>query len=148
MTDSSRRSFLKQAGLGAVAAGWTPTLRAAGANERIRWGVIGCGQRGRWFFERADYVCDPDRRRLAVAAEKAGVDSAHAVTDFRRILDDPTIGAVVITAPDHWHAPAAILACEAGKHVYVEKPCSHSFREAQLLLAAARRNNVVVQHGP
>jgi len=147
MTDSSRRSFLKQAGLGAVAASWTPTLRAAGANERIRWGVIGCGQRGRWFFERADYVCDPDRRRLAVAAEKAGVDSAHAVTDLRRILDDPTIDAVVITAPDHWHAPAAILACEAGKHVYVEKPCSHSFRESQLLLEAARQHNVVVQHG-
>jgi len=54
---------------------------------------------------------------------------------------------VIIAAPDHWHAPAAILACEAGKHVYVEKPCSHNFRESQLLLAAARRTGVVVQHG-
>lgn len=147
MADASRRSFLKQAGLGAAVANWTPTLLAAGANDRIRWGVIGCGQRGRWFFEGADYVCDPDKRRLAGAAEKSGVDSAHAVTDFRRILDDPSIDAVVIAAPDHWHAPAAILACTAGKHVYVEKPCSHSFREMQLLLEAARRNNVVVQHG-
>jgi predicted dehydrogenase len=69
------------------------------------------------------------------------------VTDLRRILDDRDIDAVVIAAPDHWHAPAAILACEAGKHVYVEKPCSHNFRESQLLLAAARRNKVVVQHG-
>ena len=64
------------------------------------------------------------------------------MTDFRRILDDRDIDAVVIAAPDHWHAPAAILACEAGKHVYVEKPCSHNFRESQLLVAAARRNNV------
>lgn len=92
-------------------------------------------------------MCDPDQHRLAIAAEASGVDSKHAVTDLRRILDDPTIDAVVIAAPDHWHAPAAILACEAGKHVYVEKPCSHNFREAQLLLKAARDNNVVVQHG-
>jgi predicted dehydrogenase len=62
-------------------------------------------------------------------------------------LDDKSIAAVVIAAPDHWHAPAAILACQAGKHVYVEKPCSHNFRESQLLLTAARKNNVVVQHG-
>jgi len=147
MTDSSRRSFLKQAGIGAAVTGWSPSLQAAGANDRIRWGIIGCGQRGRWFFDDADYVCDPDKKRLAIAAEKSGVDSAHAVTDFRRILDDPSIDAVVIAAPDHWHAPAAIMACEAGKHVYVEKPCSHNFREAQQLLEAARRNKVVVQHG-
>ena len=136
-----------QAGVGAAAATWSQALRADRANDRVRLGVIGCGQRGRWFYDRADYVCDPDRTRLAVAAKKSGLDSSHVVTDMRRILDDPDIDAVVITTPDHWHAPAAILACEAGKHVYVEKPCSHSFREAQLLLKAARRNNVVVQHG-
>lgn len=147
MPKPSRRTFLQQAGVGVAVAGWSPKLRAAGANDRIRWGIIGCGQRGRWFFEGADYVCDPDQNRLAVAAEKSGVDSAHAVTDFRRILDDRAIDAVVIATPDHWHAPAAILACEAGKHVYVEKPCSHNFREAQLLLKAARENNVIVQHG-
>jgi predicted dehydrogenase len=144
--------FLKHASAGVAAATLSqtrtaPAAQALGANDRLRLGVIGCGQRGRWFYERADYVCDPDRSRLGVAAKKAGVDDAHAVTDMRRILDDPAIDAVVITTPDHWHAPAAILACEAGKHVYVEKPCSHTLREAQLLLDAARRNNVVVQHG-
>jgi predicted dehydrogenase len=138
---------LEHVGVGALAATWSPTLRAAGANQRIRWGLIGCGQRGRWFFEGADYVCDPDQARLAVAAQKSGVDSRHAVTDMRRILDDPDIDAVVIAAPDHWHAPAAILACQAGKHVYVEKPCSHNFREAQLLVQAARDHRRVVQHG-
>ncbi len=152
MAESSRRTFLKHASAGVAAASWSQTLRAnetiaRGPHDQLRLGVIGCGQRGRWFYERADYVCDPDQARLAIAAKKASVDSAHAVSDMRRILDDKEIDAVVITAPDHWHAPAAILACEAGKHVYVEKPCSHNFREGQLLLAAARRNNVVVQHG-
>jgi len=152
MSNTSRRTFIKQAGLGAAAATFatklpTASLHAAGANDRLRIGLIGCGQRGRWFYERAEYVCEPDRRRLAIAAKKSGVDSAHAVTDMRRILDDKDIDVVVITTCDHWHAPAAILACEAGKHVYVEKPCSHNFREAQLLLEAAHRNNVVVQHG-
>ncbi|MCA9230999.1 MAG: Gfo/Idh/MocA family oxidoreductase [Planctomycetales bacterium] len=144
---TSRRTFLRQTGAGVVAASLPRTLRAGQADNALRIGLIGCGQRGRWFYERANYVCDPDRRRLAIAAEKAGVDSAHATTDLRHILDDKEIDAVVIAAPDHWHAPAAIMACEAGKHVYVEKPCSHNFREAQLLLEAARRNKVVVQHG-
>jgi predicted dehydrogenase len=71
----------------------------------------------------------------------------HAVSDLRRVLDDSSVDAVVVATPDHWHAPAAIMACEAGKHVYVEKPCSHNHRESRLLLDAARRNNVVVQHG-
>ena len=69
------------------------------------------------------------------------------MTDLRRVLDDQSVDAVVVATPDHWHAPAAILACEAGKHVYVEKPQSHNLRESRLLLDAARRNQVVVQHG-
>jgi len=152
MSELPRRTFLKKTSAVAVAATLSKTSTGAdflanGANNRLRLGVIGCGRRARWFYKRADYVCDPDRDRLGLAAKKAGVDSAHAVTDMRRVLDDKDIDAVVITAPDHWHAPAAILACEAGKHVYVEKPCSHNFHEGQLLVEAARRNNVVVQHG-
>jgi predicted dehydrogenase len=92
-------------------------------------------------------VCDPDPARLAEAANSAGVASKDAVTDFRRLLDDPTIDAVVIATPDHWHAPAALLALDAGKHVYVEKPCTHNFRESQLLLAAAGKSGLVAQHG-
>lgn len=99
------------------------------------------------FAEIADIacVCDPDESRRRQVQEK--VRARQAVADLRRVLDDKTIDAVVVATPDHWHAPAAILACEAGKHVYVEKPQSHNLRESRLLLDAARRNKVVVQHG-
>jgi predicted dehydrogenase len=147
MSTPSRRSFLKTAVAGAAAAGLAAKVRAESPHEKVRIGLVGCGSRGKAFLSRVDYVCDPDQRRLADAAQRAGVDSARAVSDMRRIFDAKDVDAVVIAAPDHWHAPAAILACEAGKHVYLEKPCSHNFREAQLVLAAARRNNVVVQHG-
>jgi predicted dehydrogenase len=90
-------------------------------------------------------VCDPDQKRRDQAKGTAGAD--RAVGDPREVLDDKTIDAVVIATPDHWHAPLAILACEAGKHVYVEKPCSHNLREGRLLVEAARRNKRVVQHG-
>jgi predicted dehydrogenase len=70
-----------------------------------------------------------------------------AVRDFRKILDDKAVDAIVIATPDHWHAPAAILACAAGKHVYVEKPCCHNPHEGELLVAAARKHGRVVQQG-
>jgi len=148
MSSPTRRRFLKTAAAAAAALmpARSPAMGRKAAAD-MRFGLIGCGQRGRHFFHGATYVCDPDQDHLAHAAKQAGVDASHVVTDLRRILDDKSIDAVVIAAPDHWHAPAAILACEAGKHVYVEKPCSHNFRESQLLLAAARKNNVVVQHG-
>lgn len=115
--------------------------------ERVRIGLIGCGVRGSAFAGVVSALCDPDRTRLGRLAESAGIESQHTMTDLRRMLDDPAIDAVVIATPDHWHAPAAILACEAGKHVYVEKPVSHNFRESQQLLKAADRCKVVVQHG-
>ena len=62
----------------------------------------------------------------AAAGRQEKVHAKHAVADLRRILDDKSVDAVVIATPKHWHAPAAILACDAGKHVYVEKPCSHN----------------------
>ena len=71
----------------------------------------------------------------------------QVVGDLRRILDDKDVDAVTIATPDHWHTPAAILACQAGKHVYVEKPCCHNPHEGELLLKAARDNKRVVQHG-
>ena len=150
MSEETRRTFLKQAGLGVAgtaAIGWTGTTAAAGANDRIAVGLIGCGGRGPGVAEGTGgvaYLCDPDQGRLAGAAKKFAVPSSHAVADLRRVLDDKSVDAVIIATPDHWHAPAAILACEAGKHVYVEKPCCHSFREGQLLLEAARRHQRVV----
>ncbi|MEZ6102229.1 MAG: Gfo/Idh/MocA family oxidoreductase [Pirellulaceae bacterium] len=147
MTSFNRRTFLEQAAACGVAMGMATTVRAASANDKVTTALIGCGGRGQSFLSHCDFVCDVDRNRLGQTAEKGGIDSKRAVTDLRRILDNKDIDAVVVATPDHWHAPAAIMACEAGKHVYVEKPCSHNFRESRLLLDAARRNNVVVQHG-
>ena len=143
----SRRHFLTGA------AAW-----AASPNEKF---VVACiGIRGRGKALLLDFaalpnvevavVCDIDTRlfdqRLAAVEERQG-RRPRTVTDFRRILDDKSIDAVVIATPDHWHAIPAILACQAGKHVYVEKPAGHNLREGQAMLAAARRYRRVMQVG-
>ena len=152
----ARRSFVKTVSTG-LAAGWAlqTFTRAADANEKIVVGLIGCGGRGTHdagLFKKMPqvevaYVSDVDQNRLADAAKHFDVSSSHAVGDMRRILDDKSVDAVVIATPDHWHSPASILACDAGKHVYVEKPISHNIREGRLLVDAAARNKVQVQHG-
>ena len=81
------------------------------------------------------------------AVEKAQGKAPQAVEDFRRVLDDKAIDAVFICTPHHWHAPIALRALQAGKHVYVEKPASHVYREGQLLVQAAKKYKKVVQHG-
>jgi predicted dehydrogenase len=159
----NRRSFLGlAAGAGAMAAG----ARAYGANDRIVVAVMGTsrsnsgrnpgrgatlaiGMAGLPGAEVAT-VCDVDEKHLAAAVADVSAKQSRVpqgVKDFRRILDDKSVDALVIATPDHWHAPAAILACAAGKHVYVEKPCSHNAREGELLVAAARKHKKVVQHG-
>lgn len=132
--------------------------RAAGANERYVIGVIGPGGMGtnllRSFAAMKDvdvaYVCDIDAGRMGNAAsevEKISKKTPKGLKDFRKILDDPAVDAVIVATPDHWHAPATILACEAGKHVYVEKPAAHNIREGRLMVESARRNKRVVQVG-
>jgi predicted dehydrogenase len=158
----TRRHFLEQStrlATGALAAGSAASFKAiAGANDRVLLGIMGTNSRGadlaRGFlsvegFEIA-YICDVDdraiRKGLAPAADKQS-RQPKAVKDFRRILEDRDVDALVIAAPDHWHAPATILACAAGKHVYVEKPASHNPRDGELAVAAARKYNRVVQVG-
>ncbi|HVC99244.1 MAG TPA: Gfo/Idh/MocA family oxidoreductase [Pirellulales bacterium] len=165
MNSTNRRDFLKHTGLTAAAV--TMAARCAkltcaeskdtSANERPVVAVIGTGGMGMAHVRqlaanrgvRLAYVCDVDERRshdAAKTAEAAG--AAPAVEkDLRRVLDDKSVDAVWIATPDHWHAPATILACQAGKHVYVEKPCSHNLREGRLMIEAARRNQRVVQVG-
>lgn len=157
----ARREFLKRTGLAAAATGaWNagPGLVRAGANDRLVAALIGPGGMGSshlgQLVARADvevaYVCDADAHRLAAAARVTGASgrpAAKAVKDLRQVLDDKAVDAVWIATPDHWHAPATILACEAGKHVYVEKPCSHNLREGRLMVEAARRHKRVVQVG-
>ncbi|MBW3596336.1 MAG: Gfo/Idh/MocA family oxidoreductase [Planctomycetes bacterium] len=155
---TSRRDFLGHASAGALAAA---ALSAGGApaaqrgEDRLVVGLIGCGGRGvhnaRSFKSvpgvELAYVCDVDEGRRSAAAKSLSVDAGRAVADLRRILDDKRVDAVIVATPDHWHSPAAILACEAGKHVYVEKPISHNIRESRLLVEAAERNSSLVQHG-
>lgn len=155
MFTRTRRHFFKDAALGVTS---MAALGRAGSNaasplERVRIGVIGCGNQGGNHIKvltklkdaQLVYVADIDESRLATAVKES--NRAKGVADFRRILDDPSVDAVTIATPDHWHVPAALLALEAGKHVYVEKPCSQNIREAQLLLAAARKHGKVVAHG-
>jgi hypothetical protein len=154
---TNRRKFLKAATSGVLAAtalsGTAAT--AASANGRLLVGLIGCGGRGmhdaQLFKSNPNveiaYVCDPDEQRLGLAAKSFGVPAKGVISDMRRMLDDKSLDAVLVTTPDHWHSPAAILACQAGKHVYVEKPISHNIREGRLLVEAAARNKVQVQHG-
>jgi predicted dehydrogenase len=130
-----------------------PPARAAGANRRVRVAVLGAGNQGsshaRSLASLADaevaYLCDVDQARLAEQRKRA--PKAMAATDLRRALDDASVDAVSIALPDHWHVPAALLALDAGKHVYVEKPCSHNLREGRWLVDAAKRTGLVVAHG-
>ncbi len=162
-----RREFVAQSSTAAIAGAaaiGAATLAApsfargaAPSNDPIRVGVMGLGRGLALATALASlpeaevaHLCDVDSRRLAAGIERIGGKQARkpqGVGDFRKILDDKSIDALVIAAPDHWHAPATILACAAGKHVYVEKPCSHNPREGELAIAAARKHNRIVQVG-
>ncbi len=96
------------------------------------------------------YVCDVDQNRMAEGVNLANAGqatNAKGVTDFRKILDDPLVDILSIAAPNFWHAPASILACQAGKHVYVEKPGSYDPQEAKWVVEAARKHDRKVQLG-
>ena len=153
MEPIGRREFLKGSALAASAAsGW------AGANDRIRLALIGAGGRGGDHMKLASAIegveiaaiCDPDETRMAkmasaLAGRTGGKPALQA--DLRRVLEDKNIDAVSIATCNHWHALAAIWACQAGKHVYVEKPLSHNFFEGRQVVAAARKYNRIVQGG-
>lgn len=163
MADQDRRSFLQQSATAVAstaALSHVVTLAAAApapksANDKLNVALIGCGGRGTNVASRFKStanvelvaVCDVDASRREAAAKNLGVSANRLFSDMRRVFDDKTIDAVIIATPDHWHSPAAILACDAGKHVYVEKPISHNLRESRLLVEAAARNKTFVQHG-
>lgn len=159
-TEMNRRQFLD----GAVATATTGYLVSSGLalaqnspNRKIVVGVMGLS-RGRALatsFAKQEnvevrYVAETDQNRGASGAksvEDAGGKAPIVVGDFRKILDDREVDALIVAAPNHWHAPATILACAAGKHVYVEKPCSHNPREGELMVQAARKYKRAVQMG-
>ena len=127
-----------------------------GASEDIVVGLIGCGGRGTHdagLFQNTPnvklaYVCDVDeQRRGKAASELKRLRLAGRRRHAARFSTTRSVDAVIVATPDHWHSPASILACDAGKHVYVEKPISHNIREGRLLVEAAARNKTLVQHG-
>jgi len=156
----NRRQFLSASAASGAAfgLGLTQTARAAASpNEQVTLGVMGLSRGlsvARTFAELPHCVvktaCDVDAQRAARGAETLTNESGHAAEplgDFRHMLDDPDIDAVILALPVHWHAPAAIMALQAGKHVYVEKPCCHSPAEGELLVQAAREYGKAVQMG-
>lgn len=152
MKRPSRREFAKAA-LATGTAGALSRLRVLGANDRINIGLIGCGDRGTaiWkkFLLNSDVnpvaVCDVyDNFRNRAAATAPGLQTFG---DFRRLLELKELDAVVIATPDHWHAIPTILACAAGRDVYVEKPLSLTVAEGRQMVRAARRHQRVVQTG-
>ncbi|MCA9115943.1 MAG: Gfo/Idh/MocA family oxidoreductase [Planctomycetaceae bacterium] len=156
-SDIPRRTFLSTAGAAAAAVAVTGRAQAASSGDKVVLGVMGLS-RGRALalgFAKLQnveikYVCDVDSTRAeagAAAVEKLGVKAPQPTGDFREILDDPEVHGLVCAAPNHWHAPATILGCSAGKHVYVEKPCSHNPWEGETMVAAARKYNRAVQMG-
>src|SRR4051794_29616498 len=152
-----RRDFLATAAVGAASLALSPPASAA-ESRKVVLGIIGPGGMGsnhiRYLAKRPDveiaWVCDVDKDRLAKAAkavEDGSKKGPQAVGDMRRVLDDKAVDAVLIATPDHWHAPAAILALDAGKHVYVEKPASHNIREGRLMADAVKRSGKLLQVG-
>ncbi|MGZ4027083.1 MAG: Gfo/Idh/MocA family protein [Flavisolibacter sp.] len=165
--NNSRRIFIKNVAgssaalaLGSLTTSFTAGSyrRIIGANDRIRMAVIGSNGRGAGmaatFAKQAltdvTYICDVEekaRKKGIDAVVKAGKTAPRGENDFRKMLADKDVDAVYIATPDHWHAPATILSCAAGKHVYCEKPLSHNPHEGELSIAAARKYKRLVQMG-
>jgi len=156
--DLDRRRFMRRT---AAATGLVAFPRRAPADDdtqkRVVVGVMGL-RRGRslasTFAAQSNvvvkYLCDVDAetaQQCARLMSRSFEVEPQVVVDFRRILDDHEVDALVCAAPNHWHAPSTIMACIAGKHVYVEKPCSHNPREGQWMIDAARKHGRVVQVG-
>jgi len=166
-SNASRRDFIKKTvastavlSLGGILPSFTAKSygKILGANERIKVSVMGVNSRGlalaQNFASQANaevlYVVDVDSRAIdkcSAAVEEITGAAPKSAVDFRKTLEDGEVDALVVAAPDHWHAPAAILACQAGKDVYLEKPASHSPEEGELLIKAAEKYGRVLQMG-
>jgi predicted dehydrogenase len=160
---ASRRDFLAGVATAVGSAGLAtfpcPLLAAekkAGPNDRIRLGFIGLGGQGNGnlggFLKSTDVValCDVDSKRLGTAVEKVEKATGRkpaGYADYRKLLDDKTVDAVVISTPDHWHVLPAVHACMAGKDTYVEKPLTLTVAEGRVLANAAKKYGRVVQTG-
>jgi predicted dehydrogenase len=165
--NNSKRNFVRKTIVGTTAfsvGGVLPGFNAKsyarimGANNKIIVSMMGVNSRGKALAKNFSvqknceiaHICDVDSRAVAAcqdAIKERQTAVPKAFSDFRLSLESKDIDAMVIAAPDHWHAPASLLAMQAGKHVYVEKPCSHNPREGEILVEAAARYKKVIQMG-
>src|SRR5258707_11289523 len=159
----SRREFLDSLAVGAagLAVGTTAKSysRILGSNNRLNFAVAGLNSRGYAHLSslkankaaaRISHVCDVDSnilRKFADATEKEMGEAPAAEKDFRKILELKDVDAITIATPDHWHTPMAIAGLQAGKHLYVEKPCSHNPAECDMIVAAQKKTGKQVQMG-
>src|ERR1700674_224011 len=159
----TRREFLDALAVGAagVAVGTTAKSygQILGSNGRLNFAVIGLNGRGYAHLSslkantksaRISHVCDVDDnilKKFADAVQRETGESPATDKDFRAILERKDVDAVTIATPDHWHTPMAIAGLQAGKHVYVEKPCSHNPAEGQMLVQAQQKYGKLVQMG-
>jgi predicted dehydrogenase len=158
MAALDRRRFLAGATAATVALSVRRGARAAATGDKVVLAIMGVNNRGSQLATslakipaaEIAYVCDCDEKALPrgiAAATSNGGRAPKAIKDFRHALDDPAVDALVCAAPNHWHAPATILACASGKHVYCEKPACHTPEEGERMIAAARSAKRVVQIG-
>jgi len=159
----TRREFLDTLATGAAGMAIASTAKSygqiLGANDRLNFAVIGLHSRAYAHLSalkankdtaRVAYVCDVDTNIMKKFADDTQRELGYAAAndqDFRRILEKKDVDAITIATPDHWHAPMSILGLQAGKHVYVEKPCSHNPAEGALLVEAQRKYGKLVQMG-
>ena len=159
----TRREFLDAVVIGGAGLAVGTTAKSygqiLGSNNRLNFAVIGLNGRGYAHLSslkanrnaaRITHVCDPDERILQKFADTTRQEmgeAAAAEQDFRKILERKEVDAITIATPDHWHAPMAIAGLQAGKHVYVEKPCSHNPAEGALLVEAQKKYGKLVQMG-
>ncbi|MDQ3211320.1 MAG: Gfo/Idh/MocA family oxidoreductase [Acidobacteriota bacterium] len=150
-----RRDFLMST---AVLTAGAAVRGFASPNETVRMAVVGCGGRGSshvnaWSgMPNVEVValCDVDEAHIAAKLKmlaSKGKPTPATYVDFRKLLEDKSIDAVSLATPNHWHALQTIWACQAGKDVYVEKPCSHNVFESRQIVAAARKYDRIVQQG-
>jgi predicted dehydrogenase len=158
MSELNRRNFLASAAAATVALSTQRTSRAASANEKVVFAIMGVNNRGSQLattlaelpIAEIAYICDCEENALAkgiAAATSNGRPAPKGIKDFRRALDDKHVDALICAAPNHWHAPATLIGLAAGKHVYCEKPASHTPDEGERMIAAAKSADRVLQIG-
>jgi predicted dehydrogenase len=159
----SRREFVGSLAAGAAGLAVAPTAKSyaqiMGANDRVNFAVIGLNGRAYAHLSALKanakdacitHVCDVDStilEKFAGKANEAMGEAPKTEKDFRKVLESKDVDIITIATPDHWHAPMAILGLEAGKHVYVEKPCSHNPHEGAMLVAAQKKYGKLCQMG-